>query len=317
MRRVQRFVRRRRDALRAQHARDRVPLSSDTVSPNNSTGLTEEHVVGGGWGLSRRLCPREPGSPHAKLPPAPRRTTDGPGVRSPPAVGDGVGPTTSPAPTPAMTTFAMPAPALPSPDAADAAQQYQRYLLGGAMGVAPLLFTASSFFWSAEGQYGITGGTLLVFGSVAWVVAFAGLFGLLRGRTPRYAAAGYALAVYGAICGGVAFALQDLFTALHGVSHEAALRALGDHPVVANAIFWVGGPAFPLSLAVLGVVLARTRVAAPWAGTMLALGGALFPVARIPRLAIAAHAVDLLLLVPMWYIGWQVLRGERHGESRA
>jgi hypothetical protein len=174
--------------------------------------------------------------------------------------------------------------------------------------VAPACFAASSFIWTPEGQYGITGGALLVFGSVAWVVAFAGLFGLLRAATPRYAAAGFAVAVYGAVCGGAAFAFRGLFTALYGVSHEAALRALGDHPVVANAIFRVGGPAFPLSLLGLGVVLARTRVA-PWAGALLALGGALFPLARIPRLAVVAHAVDLLMLVPMWYLAGQTLRG--------
>jgi hypothetical protein len=178
-----------------------------------------------------------------------------------------------------------------------------RVVSASAMFVAPLLFALSSFYWSGDGQYGITGSTLLIFGSIAWIVAFVAIFRALRDVMPRYAAGGLVVAVYGTVCGGAAFAFQGLFRALYDIPHDRMLRGLADHPVVANAIFWIGGPAFPLTLVVLGVVLARTRTLAPWLGILLALGGALFPVARIPRLAGIAHAVDLMMLVPLWALG--------------
>jgi len=183
------------------------------------------------------------------------------------------------------------------------------------MFVAPLLFAASSFYWAGDGQYGVTGSTLLIFGSVAWIVAFVAIFRSLRHVTPRYAVGGLVVAVYGAVCGGAAFAFQGLFAALYDIPHDRVLRALADHPIVANAIFWIGGPAFPLSLVVLGIVLARTRTVIPWMGFLLALGGALFPVARIPRLAGIAHAVDLMMLVPLWYLGVRTWTGRLTSES--
>jgi hypothetical protein len=47
--------------------------------------------------------------------------------------------------------------------------------------------------------------------------------------------------------------------------------------------------------------------------TMLAFGGVLFPVARIPRVEIIAHSVDLLMLIPAAYMGLNVLRGQPIG----
>jgi hypothetical protein len=183
--------------------------------------------------------------------------------------------------------------------------------LGLSLFLAPLFFFLSSFFWVGDGQYGVTGGTLLIFGSLFWIVAFVGIFGVLREKTPRYAAWGLLFAIYGAVCGGIAFAFQGFFMELYGVSHDVALGALGTHPLVANLIFWIGGPAFPLTLLILGIVLVRTKTVPAWVGTLLALGGMLFPVARIPRIDLVAHAVDVLMLVPAWYMGQSVLRRKR------
>lgn len=174
----------------------------------------------------------------------------------------------------------------------------------------PALFAASSFFWKTDGNYGITGSTLLVIGSIFWINGLNGLFALLECSWPRYAAWGRLAAIYGAVCGGAGFAFQGLFSELFGVSHDASLAALGAHPVVANLIFWTGGPAFPISLVVLGVVVWRSGLAPAWVGATLALGGALFPVARIPRIAMIAHGVDLLMLVPAVYLG-VVLLGQQ------
>lgn len=184
----------------------------------------------------------------------------------------------------------------------------ERTLFGISLIVAPALFSLSSFFWIGEGQYGVSGSTLVVFGSIFWISAFAGVFRLLRQRTPRYAAWGMLFAAYGCICGGAAFAFQGLFMELYGVPHASALEALGSHPVVANVIFWIGGPMFPLSVFVLGVVLLRTRQIPTPLALLFAIGGLLFPVARIPRIEFIAHAVDLMMLIPAWYMGVQLLR---------
>jgi hypothetical protein len=184
-------------------------------------------------------------------------------------------------------------------------------LFGLSLLLAPLLFAASSFFWTSTGEYGVIGGALLVFGSLFWIVAFAALFGALRSRTPRYAVWGWLAAAYGAICGGAAFAFQGMFVEMLGATHAESLAGLERHPIIANAIFWIGGPAFPLSLLLLGLSLARTRVAPWWAGAMLASGGALFPIARIPRIEGFAVAVDLLMLIPAAYFGFNLLRGRQ------
>jgi hypothetical protein len=185
----------------------------------------------------------------------------------------------------------------------------ERLVFGASMLIAPFLFALSSFFWVGEGQYDVTGGTLLIFGSLAWILAFTAMFRSLRDVAPWYAAAGFLVAVYGAVC-GVAFALQDLFLTLFGIEHQASLQALSRHPFVSNAIFWIGGPAFPLSLLVLGIVLARARATALWAGIALSLAGVLFPLSRVFRLEGVTHMVDVLMLVPMWYMGVAVIRGK-------
>ena len=188
-----------------------------------------------------------------------------------------------------------------------------RVLFGLSLIAGPALFALSSFAWRPDGEYGVTAGATLVMGSVFWIIAFVGIFGELRSRAPRYAAWGLLGGVYGAVCGGAAFAFQGLFVELHRVTHQQSLAALNEHPVVANAIFWVGGPAFPLTLLVLGIVLARTGAVPWWTGATLALGGALFPVARIPRIELVAHGVDLLMLIPAVSMGWNVLRGRSLG----
>jgi hypothetical protein len=175
---------------------------------------------------------------------------------------------------------------------------FDRNVGAAALVAGPCMFGVSSFFWTPAGDYGVTGGTTLVLGTVCWIVGLRAVFEQLRPLAPRYAALGWPVAVYGAVCGGAGFAFQGIFTALHGVSHEAELTALQSSPVMANVIFWIGGPAFPLTLAALGIVIAHTRAAPPWAGLMLAAGGLLFPLARIPRIASIAHAVDALMLVP-------------------
>jgi hypothetical protein len=172
----------------------------------------------------------------------------------------------------------------------------------------PALFAAADFFWVGEAEYGLVAGTLLVLGSVAWVVGFAGIAAVIRRDAPRIAGWGMVLAAYGAICGGAAFGLQGVMNAMYGVGHRQALERLDDHPLVANIIFWIGGPAFPLTLLLLAVYLLVSRRVPRWTGLMLAACAVLFPTARIPRIELVAIAVDLLMLVPAVYLAVVIAR---------
>lgn len=172
----------------------------------------------------------------------------------------------------------------------------------------PVLFTAADFFWVGDAEYGLVAGTLLVLGSVAWIVGFAGIAAVIRRDAPRIAGWGMVLAAYGAVCGGAAFGLQGVMNAMYGVGHREALDRLGDHPLVANVIFWIGGPAFPLTLLLLAVYLLVSRRVPLWTGVLLAAGAVLFPAARIPRIELVAIAVDLLMLVPAVYLAGVITR---------
>ncbi len=170
------------------------------------------------------------------------------------------------------------------------------------MFLGPLLYLISSFFWLPDGHYSITGGTLIIAGSVFYVFAFIALFNLLHQKLPAYASLGKLVAIYGCVCGGAAFGLRDVFMNLFSISHADMLQALAAHPAIANLIFWIGGPAFPLSVLGLGIALSVKKVVPVWAGIALALAGILFPVSRILRIEMLAHATDALMLAPLWYI---------------
>lgn len=182
---------------------------------------------------------------------------------------------------------------------------------------APLLYATSGFYWINGGQYSVTCGTLIVIGSFFWVYALIGLFDLLKEQTPRYATLGRAVATYGCVCGGVAFGLQGMFSEMFNISHKAMLQGMAHFPIASNLVFWLAGPVFPLSILILGIVLSIKRVVPFWIGILLSAGGLLFPLSRIFRIELVAHLVDLLMLVPTWYIALNVIaiRGRKINPS--
>ncbi len=168
--------------------------------------------------------------------------------------------------------------------------------------LAPLLYTISGFFWLNGGQYSVTCGTFIIIGSFFWIFALNGLFDLFKDKSLSYAVWGKAIAIYGCACGGICFGLQGMFAEMFNISHTAMLSALARYPVASNLVFWAAGPAFPLSILVLGIMFCIKRVTPVWCGILLAAGGLLFPVSRILRIENIAHLVDLLMLIPAWYI---------------
>jgi hypothetical protein len=167
--------------------------------------------------------------------------------------------------------------------------------------LGPALNLLAGFFWQNDTQ-GITAGTFIVLSTACWLIGLIGLFERLRPTAPRYVAAGLPVAVFGAV-GGVAFGVQSIHEGLFAVSHADAVGRLGEHPFAAFAVYWVCGPLFPISLFVLGLVMAKMRAAPLPVAIMVSLGAVVFPLSRVTREASIAHVADLLLLLPFLYLG--------------
>jgi hypothetical protein len=163
--------------------------------------------------------------------------------------------------------------------------------------MAPVLSAVSTFFWN-HGEYGTTGGTLLIMALFFWIPALDALFSLVKHSMPRYAQWGYFLALFGCIS-GMNFGSLGYYSEVFNISHEAYLEAFTKYPISSGILLFWAGPLFPLSILILSVVLWRTRAAATWICLCLGLAAIAFPISRIPRITLVAHIADLLFLFPM------------------
>ncbi|QYN36161.1 hypothetical protein K1T35_02090 [Pseudonocardia sp. DSM 110487] len=160
--------------------------------------------------------------------------------------------------------------------------------------LGPLLLAASTFFW-VDGRYGVTGGVIVALSSATWVYGLVGAWEHLHTRLPAAATAGLVLTLLGTL-GGIAFGLQGFFEGVYGITAGESLSAVNQHPVAAWLALWGPGPLFPLSLVLLGGALLWTRLVPRPLAVALLIAGAAFPLSRIGRVDLVAHAVDALLL---------------------
>jgi hypothetical protein len=160
--------------------------------------------------------------------------------------------------------------------------------------LGPLLLAASTFFWEG-GRYGVTGGVLVALSGIAWVYGLIGIWERLHPRLPVAAALGLVLTLLGTF-GGIAFGLQGFFEGAFGLSAAESLAAVGEHPVASWLVLWGPGPLFPLSLVLLGAALLWTRLVPRPLAVALLVAGVAFPLSRIGRVELMAHAIDALLL---------------------
>ena len=170
---------------------------------------------------------------------------------------------------------------------------------------APLLQAISSFFW-VNGEYGVTGGTILVFSMIFWIPALVAVFNLVKDRLPNYAAWGLLIAVYGFIS-GACFGFTGVYAEVFNISHERYIQEFAKYPVASNLLLFQAGPLAPLSLIVLGIVLLKIKAVDFWIASLIILGGIAFPLSRISRIEWVAHIADLLLLVPFSMLGMKIL----------
>ena len=66
---------------------------------------------------------------------------------------------------------------------------------------------------------------------------------------------------------------------------------------------------FPVSLLTFGVSLFQTGVAPTWVAALLGIAAILWPIGHIGGIQLVEHLAELLLLVPLVWLGLRFLRG--------
>jgi hypothetical protein len=194
-------------------------------------------------------------------------------------------------------------------------QKNDRLFQGFSMIAGQVLVTVSTFFWNANGRYTVDGAVIIIVAMVFWIIGFMGIFNQLKEKNPWYSRFGLLYAVYGCV-GGIAFGFEGLYSAIFDISDKIGVSAHEKFPMHMNiSLFWAG-PAFPLTLVILGIVLSVRKIGSVWINLLFTLGGIAFPVSRISRIEWIALAADILLLIPVVVISISLIKGESLNEKK-
>lgn len=185
-------------------------------------------------------------------------------------------------------------------------------LYGVCLVMAPLLQAAATLFWEG-GSTGMAGGVLTVYAFTFWIGVFFAFAARLRPRMPRLALATLSAGVLGSVA-GTNFGVEGIVEGGLGMADlsEAILAGAGPPGTAAMVLgFFLPGALFPLALLVCAAALLRAGAVPSWCGALLGLGAVAFPLSRIPRVQWLAVAADLLLALPLLWLGWQHLTARR------
>ena len=188
------------------------------------------------------------------------------------------------------------------------ADRLEAKVAGVCLILAPLLMVPNTFFEYREGRL-FWAGYLGVLAYTCLVPGLLGIARLLRRRAPRLSVVGGLLATVGTVYGAV-FSAALLFAWAERAAGTPEATAVAINEVVEGRLFPAlipFGILFPVSLLLLGVGLFRTGVVPKWVGALLAIGAVLFPVGHIGESQLASHLAELLLLVPMVWLGLRSL----------
>jgi hypothetical protein len=183
-------------------------------------------------------------------------------------------------------------------------------LFGVCLIAAPVLQAASTLFWSGMSA-GLIGGILMLYAFAFWIGVFVAFAVRLYARMPRFALIAGSLGVVGAVA-GTNFGLEGIVEGILRIPDLTSRLLEGAQAADATVVslaFFLPGLLFPLMLLVFGVALARAKEIPLWCGTLLGLGGIVFPVSRIPHIRWVASGADLLILVPLLWLASQSFRG--------
>jgi hypothetical protein len=155
----------------------------------------------------------------------------------------------------------------------------------------------STFFWLDNGRHTLNGSVLVILGMVFWMAGFVGLFDLFKEKNSWYSKIGLLYAFYGCL-GGIAFGFEGFYSRAFETDN-IGLETISKFPIQTNLVLFWSGPAFPLSLLILGIMMIIRKVQPPWIGILIVVGAIAFPASRISRVEWIAHAADVILLVPL------------------
>ncbi|MGH3449399.1 MAG: hypothetical protein ACRDQW_01480 [Haloechinothrix sp.] len=182
---------------------------------------------------------------------------------------------------------------------------------GWATILAPVLLLASTLAFIAEDGIndGVGGGTVGVWSTFAFVIAFAGVYRMIEPRLPRVGPIFMALTLIG-FTAGTAFNVQAMYYGAYGTDLLADLSEgrLPDAPAVGVFAFVPWGLLVPATLVATGILLWVSRTVPKWSAALLILGGVLFVASRPERINALAIVADLVLVAAMAPIGWTLVR---------
>ena len=140
--------------------------------------------------------------------------------------------------------------------------------------------------------------------------AVLGITQLLRSRADRVGLIGATLTLIGWVIGSRIMVIGQLQALLAngvpGVPPDSLQKMFQHAPLVFVSIIPVG-LLFPIGLIVLGITMFVTRPIHRGLGSLLAIGGVLFPIGRAAGHEWAIVSADLVLAATFALIGWQVL----------
>jgi hypothetical protein len=158
-----------------------------------------------------------------------------------------------------------------------------------------LAMCASTFFWNADGSYSVNSATIIILSMLFWAVGLQGVFGIFKDENPWYSRLGLLYAMYGCL-GGIAFGFDGLFSEILQSESKIGLSGYERFPLQMNLVLFWSGPAFPLSMLILGGFLIYGKKATVLTGILLIVGAIAFPLSRILRMELMAHLADAVLL---------------------
>jgi len=189
-------------------------------------------------------------------------------------------------------------------------QANNQTMYGVSLLLAPLLMFISSFFWT-NGEYGVTGGAVLILSTLFWITSMTWLFGLLNKKMPTTAQWCLLFSIFGFISGGL-FGFVGVMAEIFNISHQTYIEEFSKYPIATGILLFWSGPLAPVSLILLGIFFLKAKTVRSWVALMFILGGIAFPISRISRNEWIAHVADIFLLIPMWYLAKKIFSSKKN-----
>ncbi len=164
----------------------------------------------------------------------------------------------------------------------------------------------ATFFMRGQ-EFTAIGGIIMILTVPFSIAGFSTIFEKFRTEMPWYANWGFILYLFGAVA-SVNFGLRGVFGEVFELNIAQLELATKQHPGIFMLIFFAIGPAYPLSILLLGINLFRKKLAAKWITILLIMAAISFPPSRISRIPELMHLCDLLLSIPLFAIGIDTIR---------